>query len=498
MSRQMKPPARAVVPAGRQRSGRGGRHDRDGQALPLAHAAASGGRQGRAEDPQQLSLRPTMLEILADRTYRHLFAAQVVALLGTGLATVALGLLAYDLAGDGAAMVLGTVFTIKMVAYVGIAPVAGAFADRVNRRVLLVTLDVIRAGAALCLPFVTEVWQVYVLIFLLQSASAAFTPTFQATIPDVLPDEARYTRALSLSRLAYDLENIVSPTLAALLLAFMSYNSLFLGTVVGFAASAVLVVSVLLPSPKPSEPRGIYDRTTRGIRIYLATPRLRGLLALNLAAASAGAMVLVNSVVLVRGSLGLGDSALAWTMFAFGAGSMLAALALPRTLDHLPDRPVMMAGAAIIAVTLLGLAFEVATLGLSWAVLLAAWFLVGIGYSAVLTPSGRLLRRSAHAEDRPALFAAQFALSHACWLVTYPLSGWMMTNFGAVPALGALAVLAAAGIVLALVLWPNADPEVLEHTHGNLPMDHPHLQGHRRHSHRFVVDEDHPRWSSQL
>ena len=108
-----------------------------------------------------------------------------------------------------------------------------------------------RAGAALCLPFVTQVWQVYVLIFVLQSASAAFTPTFQATIPDVLPDEARYTRALSLSRLAYDLENIVSPMLAGLLLAVVSYNSLFLGTVAGFAASAALVVSVLCPARSP-------------------------------------------------------------------------------------------------------------------------------------------------------------------------------------------------------------------------------------------------------
>ncbi|MBP0485169.1 MFS transporter [Sagittula salina] len=439
-----------------------------------------------------------MLEVLADRTYRHLFAAQVVALLGTGLATVALGLLAYDLAGDNAAMVLGTVFTIKMVAYVGIAPIAGAFANRVNRRVFLVALDLVRAGAALCLPFVTEVWQVYILIFLLQSASAAFTPTFQATIPDVLPDEARYTRALSLSRLAYDLENIVSPMLAGLLLAVMSYNSLFLGTVVGFAASAALVVSVLLPSPKPSEPRGIYDRTTRGIRIYLATPRLRGLLALNLAAAAGGAMVLVNSVVLVRSTLGLDASALAWTLFAFGAGSMLAALALPKLLDRVPDRPVMVAGAALMVLTLLGLAGEVAALGLNWPVLLGAWLLVGLGYSAVLTPSGRLLRRSAHPEDRPALFAAQFALSHACWLVTYPLSGWLMTQFGPVAALGALAALAGIGALSALSLWPQEDPEILEHSHDNLPLDHPHLKGARRHAHPFVVDDQHPRWASQL
>ncbi|MBD82775.1 MAG: MFS transporter, partial [Oceanibulbus sp.] len=117
-----------------------------------------------------------MLGVLSDRTYRHLFLAQVVALLGTGLATMALGLLAYDLSGDRAAMVLGTVFTIKMVAYVGIAPIAGAFAERLPRRALLVTLDLVRAAVALALPFVTEVWQIYILIFFLQSASAAFTP----------------------------------------------------------------------------------------------------------------------------------------------------------------------------------------------------------------------------------------------------------------------------------------------------------------------------------
>lgn len=439
-----------------------------------------------------------MFEILSDRRYRHLFLAQVVALLGTGLATVALGLLAFDLAGQNAGMVLGTIFTVKMVAYVGIAPIAGAFADRVNRRALLVSLDVVRAGVALCLPFVTEIWQVYALVFVLQSASAAFTPTFQATIPDVLPEEARYTRALSLSRLAYDLENIVSPTLAALLLAVMSYNALFLGTVAGFVGSALLVVSVLLPSPTASTRRGIYDRTTRGLRIYLATPRLRGLLALNLAAAAAGAMVLVNSVVLVRGDLGLSESALAWTMFAFGSGSMAAALLLPRLLERLPDRPVMLAGAVLMVSGLLTLAAGIAIAGLSWPLLAAVWVAIGLGYSAVLTPSGRLLKRSAHPEDRPAVFAAQFALSHACWLLTYPLAGWLITALGAVPALIGLAAVAAAGVVLALRVWPEQAPDAVPHRHDNLPLDHPHLAGQREHSHALVIDDRHPHWGSNF
>lgn len=155
-----------------------------------------------------------MLEILANRTYRHLFLAQVIALVGTGLATVALSLLAYDLTGASAGVVLGTALAIKMVAYVGVAPVAAAFAERWPRRAVLVGLDVVRASVALLLPFVTQVWHVYVLIFVLQSASAAFTPTFQATIPDVLLDEDDYTKALSLSRLAYDLESLASPALA--------------------------------------------------------------------------------------------------------------------------------------------------------------------------------------------------------------------------------------------------------------------------------------------
>src|SRR3546814_12119193 len=93
-----------------------------------------------------------------------------------------------------------------MVAYIAVAPFVGAFADRLPRRAFLVSMDLVRMAVAICPPFVSQVWQIYVLIFVLQSASAAFTPTFQATIPDILPEERDYTRALSLSRLAYDID----------------------------------------------------------------------------------------------------------------------------------------------------------------------------------------------------------------------------------------------------------------------------------------------------
>ncbi|WP_094462470.1 MFS transporter [Pannonibacter phragmitetus] len=435
-----------------------------------------------------------MIAVLKNRTYRHLFLAQILALLGTGLATVALGLLAFDLAGDNAGAVLGTALAIKMVAYVGVAPIAAAFAERLPRRTTLVALDLVRAAVAVLLPFVTEVWQVYVLIFALQSASASFTPTFQATIPDVLPDEKDYTRALSLSRLAYDLESLASPMIAAALLTVISFHNLFAGTVVGFLASAALVMTVMLPSPKPGAPRGIYDRTTRGIRIYLATPRLRGLLAINMAVAAASAFVIVNTVVYVQAIFGLGQSQVAGALAAFGGGSMAVALLLPRLLDSLADRPVMLAGASVVTIATGAAAFIQ-----SYSLLLSVWALMGIGFSLALTPSGRLLRRSSNPEDRPALFAAQFALSHACWLFTYPLAGWAGANLGLPITATILTTIAVAGVTSSALLWPAGDPEVVEHDHADLPASHPHwMQGghadNRRHAHAFVIDDLHDAW----
>ncbi len=440
---------------------------------------------------------------LRNLTYRRLLAAQIIALLGTGLATVALGLLAFDLAGADAGAVLGTALAIKMIAYVGIAPVAQAFAVNLPRRGFLVAMDLVRAAIVLLLPFVDAVWQVYLLIFLLQSASAAFTPTFQATIPEVLPDERDYTRALSLSRLAYDTESLLSPMLAAALLAVIDFHWLFAATAIGFAVSAALVLSTALPMAAPGPVTGgLYVRITRGAHIYLATPRLRGLLALNLAAASGGAMVIVNTVVHVRSALGRPEADVAVALAAFGAGSMAAALILPRLLDRLSDRPVMVAGGT--AVTAVLGAAGIASLGgpMAWPVLLGAWAAMGLGYSAVLTPSGRLLRRSAHAPDRPAIFAAQFALSHACWLVTYPLAGWLGKAIGLGSTMLVLTGIAALGTAAAARFWPAGLPDEPAHSHENLPPDHPHLAGASdaggtaAHAHPYVIDDLHRRWPS--
>ena len=450
-----------------------------------------------------------MTGAMANPIYRRLLLAQIFSVLGSGLTTIALGLLAFHLAGDDAGAVLGTALALKMVAYVGLAPIAAAISERLPRRPFLISLDLARAGMVLFLPFVTEIWQIYLLVFGFQAFSAAFTPTFQATIPDILEDEADYTQALSYSRLTYDLESLFSPLVAGLALAVFSFHVLFVGTAIGFLVSAALVFSVVLPFRNSAVVQTSFrKRVTRGIWIYLATPRLRGLLALYVSVAAGTAMVIVNTVVRVKSDLGLGDETVALYFAASGIGSMMVALLLPKLLNRHAPRPIMFIGAAIVTVSLVLAAFAPGV-----AVGLVIWAALGAGTSFIQTSAGLLITRSCHAEDRPSVFAAQFALSHSTWLVAYPLAGTLGAAAGLSVTFLVMAFISGIASLVAFRLWPAFDPMEIEHDHAAL--DHVHSNGdpehHQgevvqskqplhhhhaaiRHSHPFVIDDHHPVW----
>ncbi len=124
------------------------------------------------------------------------------------------------------------------------------------------------------------------------------------------------------------------------------------------------------------------------------------------------------------------------------------------------------------------------------------WVVLGFGYSLTQTPAGRLLRRSAQPEDRPAIFAAQFALSHVCWLFAYPIAGRLGAGIGLDLTFVVMGGLAAFGAVLALRIWPAADTESVSHAHPDLSEDHPHLREHgtAKHRHPVVIDDLHQSW----
>ena len=439
---------------------------------------------------------------LRDPTFRKLFAAQILSLSGIGLLTIGLALVAYEIGGPAAGgKVLGVLLALKMVAYVGFAPFVETLLARFPRKGAMVGLDIGRMLLLVPMAFAGAPWQIAALAFAFFVLSAGFTPLFQSVIPDVLPEEDGYTRALALSRLAYTLESVLSPVAAAALLKVLPGEALFVVASVAFAGSVLALLATRLPARGADQRKGPFlRRAARGVWIYGRTPRLRGLLLLNVALSLAMAWILVNSVVFAGARLGDAEYYYPVLMAAHGVGAGLGAVMVPRLVRRAGERRTMLAGAVGFAG--IGLGFSLLPVP-SPAGAALVWCAFGIAASLVLTPGGLVIARSAAPPDRAAVFAAQFSLSHAGWLVAYPLAGWLGGALSLEAALLVLSLLCAAMAGLAARVWPAEDPLERAHAHPELPAAHPHLRdvpaegADGRHIHAYRIDDLHPDWTTR-
>jgi len=292
---------------------------------------------------------------------------------------------------------------------------------------------------------------------------------------------------------------------------FFSFNTLFVVNSVTFLVSACLVfITVLPPKIQVDRVGGALQEITFGVRSYLKTPRLKGLLVLYIGVAFTSALIIVNTVVYVKETLHGSDFDVAVALAASGAGSMFITLLLPRILDNIPLRSVMLVGSGIMSVGLM-LIYTYP----NYLQLLPIWFLIGIGWSMVQTPAGKVVNQSSSPKDRASYFSAQFSLSHACWMIAYPVSGQLSTWLGIETTAFMFGIGVLGTTIVGAIIWPANDPEILQHTHEKMnhvhrhahdehhphshdALDSPHIHEHQHdsqtHSHVFVIDDHHPQW----
>ena len=453
------------------------------------------------------------LSPLKNKSFLHLFVAQIIALVGTGLSTIGLALLAYDFALNEAGRVLGIALAIKMIAYVVFAPIIGGFVHRLPRKTFLILMDVLRAIVVLLIPFISEIWHIYVLIFVLNLFSAGFKPVFQALIPDILVDEKQYGKALAYSRIAYDLENILSPTFAAIALLYLSYTGLFILNSAAFLISALIILFTLFPSEKVIERTGnIIEEMSFGIRSYMKTPRLRVLFIIYFGIALASSMIIVNTVIYVKDYLYLSDTTVAIFMGASGLGSMIIAFVYSSLSEKMSDKQITQTGVFILSVAMLLMSYEPI-----YIISLLAWFVTGIGLSLSQIPSGKIVNMSSNPSDRTAYFTAQFSLSHLSWFFGYLLAGQLAFTYGFSFTASLFSMIVLLCLLFSLLFWPNEetskdilhkhervvhahthnhDDEHHKHSHAYDETEHSHDHEHKAvtHEHKFFIDIHHQSW----
>src|SRR6266542_1435381 len=379
-----------------------------------------------------------------NQNFSLLFSAQIISLLGSGVTTVGLALFAYQLTGGvSATAVIGNALTLRILAVLLFSQPAGVIADRVSKKRILIAADVVRFALLAFFPFITSVWQIYVLIFAINAVPAFFTPTFETSIPEIVGGEL-YVKALSLSRVATDVEAVAAPALAGLLV-LLGLRWVFWFDAFTYLVSASLVAATVMPYvknklPKISLPSFLAELTT-GTRILLREPSLRQALTLSIAEATAGAAAIVATVSYVRDVLGRGETAFAFVMAGVGLGSSLTALALGRATGRYEkgarDRSILhgrrhqWASRALLGGGLgLGRVLVPYIPKPPLLVFSFLWMLNGAGQALIAIPSSTLFAEHTIEGERGRAYAAHFALTHLCWLASYPAIGHASARWG--------------------------------------------------------------------
>lgn len=423
----------------------------------------------------------TPFRSLKNPVFARLYMAQTTNLLGDALTWVGLALLAFELAGKTSAVVLSGALTLRIAAFVLLSPLAGAIADRLDRKKILVITHLARMLIVSLLPFVTQIWQIYALIFSLNVFNAFFTPTYQATIP-LVTGQNDYPQAIALSSATYQLLGVLGPGIAGGVAALIGTRQVFFLDALTFLIAAVLILTLpgqlrVQPSPSNSAIKGRTWRDIKnGTKSLFTDTSIRYALAMQLVASIAGAQILVNTVGYVQGTLKLGNVEYGWVMAAFGIGATVSAVAFGAASRRLARTTFMLLGAALVTLALLPANY----VGL--APLMILWLVAGMGQNLVNLPAQTLIADRIPADAQGRVYGAHFAWSHLWWGLSYPLAGWLGSNFGDREFLyGGLV-----GLVLLVAVQLTLSPQQheREHEHKGIWHEHEHLhEEHHQHEH---------------
>jgi MFS family permease len=390
------------------------------------------------------TLRRQTFASFSTPNYRRFMGGQAVSMAGTWMQTIAQSWLVLQLTGSATAV--GLVVALQTLPILLFGPYAGVVVDRLDKRKLMIGLLLLMGAQALVLGVLTatgsvQLWQVYVLAFLLGTVSSLENPARQTFVLELVgPDNLR--NAVSLNSVLVNVARAVGPALAGIVIATGGMAVCFLLNAVSFAAVIGSLLRLDLAALTPSVPAPRAPGQLReGLTYVRRTPALAVPL---LSMALIGCLAFEFQVVLpiVASETFAGDaSTYGFLTAAMGAGAVIGGLGMAAW-----GRTGMWSLAA--AAAAFGLAMLATALAPSLAFALIGMGLVGAASVAFQSTGNSTLQLAAapHMRGRVmALWAVAFLGSTP---IGGPIAGFVSQHFGgrAGLALGAAACLVAAAL----------------------------------------------------
>lgn len=262
------------------------------------------------------NLRPYLTLIKENTDFRRLWISQLVSNFGDWFGLLAL----YAIIGkySDSEFLLGLIIVVKMLSLAFFSPIAGYFADRFNRRRLMIGCDILRAVAVLgiiLVQSVTMLWLAYVLTAIQMMLSAIYEPAKTSSIPNVTSEE-NLTNANIISTASWSIIFTTGMAIGGFATEWLGTDNVLILDALTYIISAWFVFRAVIPQKRLSAEEMHRTRNPfKGIKeglSYLVSNRhiLRPSMAKGASTMFLGGLVylliIVSEEVLMMGSVGLG------------------------------------------------------------------------------------------------------------------------------------------------------------------------------------------------
>ena len=389
--------------------------------------------------------------ILQNANFRWLWGGQIVSLLGDWFNLIASAILIAELTDSGLA--LGVLFTIRMLAPFAVAPIAGIFADRYNRKYLLIITDLVRAVVVLGFLFVQDagdIWLLYVLTVLLFGVSGFFSPARSAILPDITSPQELGT-ANTLGAASWSVMLAVGAAIGGLTTGLFGSQTAFVIDGFTFAISAGLLLKIRLPSSSSTGGEIPTRARFTALRYMLQHPDLL-IIALHKAAISllmsSGVQIVLVEIAKKHFVIGVGGALSLGIMYCMnGIGSGVGPI-LARRWTGDRDRPLRTSISWGYLIASIGLAITASLY--NFGIVLFGGLVRSIGGGIAWVFSTQLLLQRAPNEIRGRIFGTEFALFTLMGGASSLITGALLDQFQLQTILNGMAAL---NLIPALLWW---------------------------------------------
>jgi MFS family permease len=331
---------------------------------------------------------------LRHKNFQLFFTGQSISLIGTWMTRIATSWLVYRLTGS--AWMLGVIGFVGQIPTFLLAPVAGVWVDRLNRRNVLVWTQVLAAVqslvlAALTLAHVVQIWEVLLLSIFQGLINAFDMPGRQAFLIEMVEDRKDLGNAIALNSSMVNAARLIGPSIAGLLIAGYGEGPCFLIDGLSYFAVIASLLMMKLPPPAVALNAGARPSMMKQMRegwdfVTTFVP-IRSILLLFAVTSLMGIPYMVLMPVFASKVLHGGPHTLGFLMGAAGTGSLVSAvsLALRRTVVGLTKMVPIAAGVFGLGLILFGMSH---VLWLSMLLML----LVGFGMMQGMAASNTIIQ----------------------------------------------------------------------------------------------------------